>query len=155
MFSHLPGPALIVFQGLPASGKTDRAKREILAVRPGRIVRVNRDDLRRSMCVKPNYEQDQEERVTTAQHAMVRALLASGAVVIVDDTNLVAARVATLRAIAFEVGADYRLVDDFLQVPLATCIERDAMRNPSEVVGKDVILSMWQRFLTERESRTA
>lgn len=157
MFSHLAGPALILFQGLPASGKTERAKREILAVRPGRIVRVNRDDLRRSMCVKPTFDRDlrtlQEERVTVAQHAMIRALLNDDAVVIVDDTNLISAHVTILQAIAAELGADFRLVDDFLTVSPEECIERDKHRVPSEMVGETVILSMWHRFLAERESR--
>lgn len=153
MLDDLQGPALAVFRGLPASGKTTEAKRLVLAAPEGHVVRVNRDDLRRSMYVTPTYGRVQEERVTAAQHAMIEVLLQQGAVVISDDTNLIDLYLETLRDIAFSRGAKFVVVDDFLRVPLSECLSRDEMRNPAEQVGRDVILSMWQRYVAQQESK--
>lgn len=149
LFEGLAGPALVVFRGLPASGKTERAKQEVLARPPGEVVRVNRDDLRRSLCIRPNYEQPQEDRVSVAQYAMITALLRDGAVVISDDTNLNGAHVATLRAIAALHDASFHVVDDFLAVSPEECIERDRHRGPGEFVGETVIMSKWWRYLAD------
>jgi tRNA uridine 5-carbamoylmethylation protein Kti12 len=149
----LQGPALVVFRGLPASGKTTEAKRLILAAPEGHVVRVNRDDLRRSMYVTPTYGQVQEEGVTAAQHAMIEALLQRGAVVISDDTNLIDVYLQTLWDIAFVFSAKFVVVDDFLRVSPSRCVSRDGVRAPAERVGRDVILSMWQRYLTQQEGK--
>lgn len=139
-------PVLVITRGLPASGKTTWAKQQVLT-RQGLAVRVNRDDLRRMMFVRQDYSRHQESRVTVAQHAMVTELLRTGSTVICDDTNLDLARVATLRAFAAANHARFHVVDDFLRVPLAECIQRDSFRDPAEQVGEEVILSMWQRHL--------
>ena len=73
---------------LPASGKTTWAKAQVAAVPPGRVVRVNRDDLRLMLHGEPHHIGVTEQQITAAQHNAIRALLADGVTVIVDDTNL-------------------------------------------------------------------
>lgn len=150
LYKMLRSPTLVVFQGLPASGKTTRAKQEVLAAPSSRVVRVNRDDLRWSLCVKPDYSLEQEELITAAQYAMLTALLRQNVIVISDDTNLRGMHVATLRAIAEEAGAGFHLVNGFLTVGLDECVRRDKARPPGQFVGEEVISRMWHRFTAEQ-----
>jgi predicted kinase len=138
-------PTLIVTRGLPGSGKTTWA-RQRLGTDMVRAARINRDDLRRSLHGGLVGADWAERQVTLAQHAAVAELLRSGVDVICDDTNLRARVVRSFAEIARDCGADF-VVRDFTDVPLDVCIERDAVRPPSEQVGADVITGMWRRYL--------
>jgi predicted kinase len=133
-------PALFYTVGLPASGKSTKA-REMVKNNP-RLVRVNRDDLR-LMLHEGRFSNGNEKAVTLMQHAMIRAALEDGRDVIVDDTNFNPRTVTKLEQIADEFNGCQRL--DFTHVPLRECIARDAKRERS--VGEDVIRSMWERYL--------
>jgi predicted kinase len=135
-------PKLLVLRGLPASGKSTYA-RELLASCPaGSALRINNDELSLMMFGSAYAKSEHSGNLL----GRVRANLVREAfrnhydLVIVDNTNLVAKGVASLRKLAGECGADFELDDSFLDVPLAVCLERNAGReNP---VPENVIIEM-------------
>jgi predicted kinase len=135
---------LLITRGLPASGKTTFARK----LQP-RVVRVNRDDLRRMLHGRRLYTQSAEGQVTTAQRAAVEALLRAHADVIVDDTNLRAKTVRDWAELAAGFGATFE-VHDFTDVPVDECIRRDADRPADDQVGEEGIRRMHDRYLAGR-----
>jgi predicted kinase len=141
---------LWITRGLPASGKSTWARKQLATRTLGEIVRLNRDDLRR-MALDPSYRQPvyaAERRISAARDAALGALLGSGCDVIVDDTNLRAKFVRELMAVAAKAGAEVEVVD-FLDVPLGECVRRDQERDPMERVGWQVIHDMHSRYLAQ------
>jgi predicted kinase len=138
-------PTLIITRGLPASGKTTRA-RAWVAEDPARRCRVNRDDVRAMMHAGRLGTPDQERQVTVLRDAAVAALLRKGVDVICDDTLLPARHARDLRRVAQLASAGFQ-VWDMTDVPLQVCIERDAARTWPAFVGEPVIRDMWTRFL--------
>lgn len=141
---------LFITRGLPASGKSTWARKQLASRELGSIARLNRDDLRR-MGLDPEYRRPvyhAERRISTIRDAALGALLAAGCDVIVDDTNLRAKYVRELLAIASKADADVKCVD-FLDVPLDECIRRDAERSGAEQVGEEVIRKMHGQFLAQ------
>jgi predicted kinase len=136
---------LIVTRGLPGSGKTTYAR----TLQP-RVVRVNRDDLRRMLHGARFLTQWAEWQVTIAQRAQVEALLRAGADVCVDDTNLRSRTVREWARLAASLDATFE-VYDFTHVPLEECLRRNAMRPLQERVDEDVIRSMHERFIAGRD----
>jgi predicted kinase len=135
---------LLITRGLPASGKTTFARK----LQP-RVVRVNRDDLRRMLHGERLFTQWAEGQVTRAQRAVVEELLRARADVIVDDTNLRAKTVREWAELAARFGASFE-VHDFTDVPLAECVRRDAERSGDDRVGEDAIRRMHERYLAGR-----
>ncbi|GAB1642788.1 AAA family ATPase [Krasilnikovia sp. MM14-A1259] len=135
---------LLITRGLPASGKTTFARK----LQP-RVVRVNRDDLRRMLHGARLFTQTAEAQVTHAQRAAVEALLRARADVVVDDTNLRAKTVREWAELAARFDATFE-VHDFTDVPLDECIRRDAERDEQDRVGEDAIRRMHQRYLAGR-----
>src|SRR4051794_5259787 len=135
---------LLITRGLPASGKTTFARK----LQP-RVVRVNRDDLRRMLHGDRLYAQWSEAQVTHAQRAMVEALLRAHADVIVDDTNLRNKTVREWAEMAVRLGATFE-VHNFTDVPLEECIRRDVSRPLDDRVGEDAIRRMHARYLAGR-----
>lgn len=138
---------LTVTRGLPASGKTTYAKHLLELAEPGSLVRMNRDDLRASMHGKGHYVHDTEKQITLVQHGGIEALLRAGVSVVVDDTNLRSRNLRSLAELAWKTEAEFA-VEDFTDVPLMTCLERNAKR--ADAVPDDVILKMHQRYLAGR-----
>ncbi|MBL7255132.1 phosphatase domain-containing protein [Paractinoplanes lichenicola] len=132
---------LLITRGLPASGKTTFAR----TLQP-RVVRVNRDDLRRMLHGRRLYTDWAEAQVTLAQRTTVDALLRTGASVIVDDTNLRDDAVRRWVRMAARHGARFE-VHDFTDVPLEECLRRDATRSEDERVGADGIRRMHETYL--------
>jgi len=135
---------LLITRGLPASGKTTFARK----LQP-RVVRVNRDDLRRMLHGERLYTQWAEGQVTHAQRATVEALLRAHADVIVDDTNLRNKTVREWAELAARLGAQFE-VHDFTDVPLEECIRRDVSRPAGDQVGEEAIRRMHARYLAGR-----
>jgi predicted kinase len=135
---------LLITRGLPASGKTTFARK----LQP-RVVRVNRDDLRRMLHGERLYTQWSESQVTHAQRAAVEALLRAHADVIVDDTNLRNKTVREWAEMAARLGASFE-VHDFTDVPLEECIRRDVSRPAEDQVGEEAIRRMHARYLAGR-----
>ncbi len=145
-------PQIVICRGLPASGKTTYAKQWV-AESPTTRARSNRDDLRQSLFGTEGVLPFADEQViTTVQQASVKALLASGKDVIVDDTNL---RLKFARAwadLAAKAGARFEVNDNFLSVPVDVCVERDETRyiRGGRYVTEDVIRSIHSKFRPDR-----
>lgn len=136
--------SLTITRGLPASGKTTYARALVAA--DVNTVRVNRDDLRQNLFGADRLAYEQEQIVTTAQRASVRALLESGRSVVVDDTHL---RLRFARAwadLAQELGVEFKVVD--LDTSPDECVKRDEGRfyGGDRYVGEAVIRDLAKRF---------
>jgi predicted kinase len=143
-------PTLTITRGLPASGKSTWAREQLRTVAL-RAARINRDDLRQTMHEGFSGAGWAERQVTLAQHAAIAALLRSGVDVICDDTNLGSRVVRDLVDLAADCDAEL-VVQDFTDVPVDVCIERDRLRSPADRVGEQVIRDMHQRYLAHRPS---
>lgn len=132
---------LTMTRGLPGSGKTQWAI-ETAAKTPGTSV-VCKDDLR-DMLHNGKYSRGNEKIVLDVRDITVAAILARGNDVIVADTNFAPQHEEVLLAIAINYGATF-VVKDFTDVPLATCLARDAKRD--KPVGSKVIRGMWEKYL--------
>lgn len=137
---------LIITRGLPGSGKSTWAK-DWVAAGQGWRLRANRDDLRGMLYGRSGVlERELEEQVTQTQRAIVSAALKSGQDVVVDDTNLRLRFAREWAKFAHIEGVEFEVNDDFLKVPLSTCVERDAQREGLARVGAVVIHRMHQQF---------
>jgi predicted kinase len=128
---------LIITRGLPASGKTSWA-RAWVAAEPGKRVRVNRDDLRAQLFKTPDYSRTQEQAVTVASRAMVKALLIAGFDVVADDMNLRNAYVREWARFVHGTGAELNVIE--FPISVEEAIERDAKR--TKPVGETAIRRM-------------
>ena len=134
--------SLVICRGLPGSGKSFWAKAQIATNK--NIVRVNRDDIR-TMLV-PGYQHGNfrlEDVVTDASQSAVKSALKAGFDAIVDDTNMSDRAVNGWVAIAKEAGVELKF-QDFTDVPVETCIQRDYMRGTQGQpwIGSQVIKKM-------------
>ncbi len=132
---------VILTRGLPGSGKSTWARSQV-AAQPGRIIRVNKDDIR-AMLHDSRWSEANEVLVERVRDQTILAGLDHGCDVIVDDTNLAPrhfAHIATLVA-----GRAVISVHDFIDVPIEECIRRDRERDRS--VGERVIREMFDRHL--------
>lgn len=137
---------LYMTKGLPASGKTTWSKQMIHTHKAGEVVRINKDDLR-AMMHDSRFDRDRTEKlVLTMRDAMIRAALADKftSIVIIDDTNFAPQHEQQLRQLADEMRAEFR-IQDFTDVPVKDCIERDLKRPNS--VGHKVINGMNMRYI--------
>jgi tRNA uridine 5-carbamoylmethylation protein Kti12 len=144
-------PTLVIYRGLPASGKTHQAReilhRAVAVGLRGTILRINRDDFR-AMALDYAYRAPEgpiEDAITVATHAAIRALLTAGISVICDDTNLHADHVAVLVRLAVDTGAHYEIRDLTRTVSLDVCLRRDALR--PRPVGEQAIRAMHDRHI--------
>lgn len=143
-------PKLIITRGMPASGKTTKA-RAWVAEDPVRRARVNRDDVRTmvhdSVFVKQDSDNPGTERaIQSARDALVTAFLKRGLDVVVDDTNLPTRVARDLRRLAVLAGADFE-VWDLTNVPYEECVRRNAERSGRARVPDDRMLDMYRRFV--------
>lgn len=142
---------LWITRGLPASGKTQWARKLLDKTEPhGSVIRLNRDDLRR-MGLPTDYRVPQhaaENAISVLRDSALAALLTAGRDVICDDTNLRARYVRDLMVIARDAGAAVEVVD-FTDVPVEECIRRDALRTGPEYVGETVIRGMHAKSLAQ------
>ena len=141
---------LVIFRGLPGSGKTTLA-RAWVAEDPANRARVNRDDLRAMLHDGVFLGKDTERQVVAARNRTIRRLLESGIDVVCDDTNLPADTVRELAQIALAAGASWQ-VRDLTDVPVELCILRDDDRGAGggRFVGRQVIVKMYESFLKGR-----
>lgn len=132
--------------GLPASGKSTWA-REQVEKSSGKIVRVNKDDLR-AMLHNSKFSSANENQVLRIRDSIILDTLSCNKTVIVDDTNFHPKHEKTLREYAELHSAEFE-IKSFTDVPLSECLARDAIRpNP---VGAKVIKKMYNDYLKEPE----
>ena len=134
---------IIITRGLPASGKSTWASKQVREAENNGVVRVNKD-LLRTMLHADRHGKGTEAQVLKARDAIISTFLRSGVDVIVDDTNFAEHHIEKLGKLAERHGAEV-VIEDFTHVDIETCIERDSKRtNP---VGRDVIVEMYHRYL--------
>ena len=127
---------LTIMRGLPASGKSTRAK-EIVET-AGNTVRINKD-LLRTMLHFDKWLPRNEGKTHDAAHALAQYFLAHNVNVIIDDTNLNPQTIETWKSVALKMKASIEYVD-MTGVSVEECIARDAQRE--KAVGRRVIECM-------------
>lgn len=128
---------VILTTGLPGSGKSTWAK-NFLDQTTGQFVLTSRDDIRKMLGCFPIGNKDQENLVSKIQDDVIVKAINAGYCVIVHDTNLNSKSPTRIKKL-FDGDVQF-MVADFTNVPVETCIERDAQReNP---VGEKVIRNM-------------
>lgn len=137
---------VIIPRGIPGAGKTTWVKDQLSKHTPGTAVRISNDDLSAMLFGQPWGTFFSSDTIRESLHNlrinMLRTLLKQDGIetVYVDNTNLAMRTVRSLEKVAQAEGAEFVVIDDFLNVSLNECIERDAKReNP---VGADVIRKM-------------
>ena len=124
---------LYMLKGLPASGKTTRAKQMVeLGVK-----RVNRDELR-LMVDSGVYNKDNERLIRQIAKNTLIEILVNGYDAVIDNTNLKPSDEEEWRKFAHRWATKFVVVD--MGTDLDECIRRDRLReNP---VGEEAIRSM-------------
>lgn len=125
---------IIIMQGLPASGKSTRAKEIIKET--GNTVRINKD-LIRKMLHFDKWTGNNENLTRKIARAIAKeALLYRN--VIIDDTNLNLGTLQSWKDLAKELNVSYEIIE--MATPIGECLQRDALRN--DRVGSHVIIQM-------------
>ncbi len=127
-------PKLYIMQGLPASGKSTKAK-EI--VERGNTVRVNKD-LIRTMLHFDKFDGKNEKYTSLVEEYVADCALDNDLNVVVDDTNLNPKVMDKWIKLAIDRGINHEVV--VMDTPIGECLSRDATRSLS--VGRDVIIKM-------------
>lgn len=133
---------IIILKGLPASGKSTWAKKQV-AEFPSLYKRINKDDLR-AMLDDSKWSKQNERFVLRVRNMMIEEALQDGFNPIVDDTNFNPIHEDTIKKIADkypDVSVEVKMFD----TPLAECLARD--KNRANSVGEKVIRDMWIRYL--------
>lgn len=134
---------IIITKGLPASGKSTFARKWV-AESPKNRVQVEKDQIRKNGELFKggayDYKRGDESTVLRERDKMIRRALNEGKDVVVSDTNLVSKHINQITNIAKEYNAEVE-VKAFLDIPIATLIDRDAAREDS--VGEQVIRRMF------------
>lgn len=126
-----------ILHGLPASGKSTWANK--LCVDYPNFQRVNKDDIR-AMMHDSRFSRKNEFATVRVRDATIVQLLLLGFDVVVDDTNLQPYHIQTIHTMADSFGATITVFH--FDVPIDTCIARDAARPEGERVGRAIIERM-------------
>lgn len=136
---------ILIMCGLPASGKSTWAKNFI--GKNDKYVIVSRDSFRLMLKNQDFCEPNIEALITKLVNTSIEHALAAKQNVIYDATNL---KLRSINEIINEFGDVADIEYMFFDVPLKTCLERDALR--PKPVGVEVIKRMNKDFLTLRDS---
>jgi len=124
---------IILLKGLPGSGKSTYVEK-LMQENPGKYKRVGKDFLR-NMLDDGRWSKHNEKFVLNLRDHVILKALEGGNHVIVDDTNLHPRHEARIRQIT--KGLAEVQIEDFTDVDVEVCIERDLQRCHS--VGEKVI----------------
>ena len=122
---------MLILVGVSGSGKSTFA-RSYCARLCGKGMIISRDHIRKMFAAPLD-----ENLVTQLMHTLIRQGIRAGKQIIIDNTNLRSAYIKQFYKQYKNLVADIRV--RCFDVPLATCITRDANRHPEEKVGEDVI----------------
>lgn len=128
---------VVLTTGLPGSGKSTWAIAEQAKDSDGTVL-TSRDDIRKMIGCFPVGTKDQEELVSKIQDSAIVLGVKAGKRVIVHDTNLNQKSPKRIKRL-FDGDVQF-YVADFTDVPVETCIARDALRE--QPVGEKVIRNM-------------
>ena len=134
---------VIILKGLPASGKSTWAKKQINKYK-GRYKRVNKDELR-AMLDDSNWSPANEKMVLAIRDKIILEGLEGGNHIIVDDTNLAPKHEEHIKQL---VKGKAECEVKFFEITIEQAINRDLKRSAS--VGEKVIKSMYNQFLKEK-----
>lgn len=137
---------VILTKGLPGSGKSTWSK-NLIDKHPNKYKRINKDDLR-LMLDNSKHSKDNENFVLQVRDAMILMAIENDKHVIIDDTNLAPKHEERIKQLI--KGKAELVIQDFTDVSLKTCIERDLKRSVS--VGEKVIRDMYKQFLLKIET---
>lgn len=126
---------LIIMKGLPASGKSIKAKELMKTM--GNTVRINKD-LLRTMLHFDVFNGRNEGITKDAAIVLAETFLKLGQNVIIDDTNLNPNTMYSWQNMGHILGAKVEVVK--MDTPIEECLVRDAQREKS--VGNTVIKNM-------------
>lgn len=130
---------MIIMQGLPASGKSTRAK-ELVA--QGNTVRINKD-LLRTMLHFDKFTGPNEGKTRQAARELAKVFLTNNTNVIIDDTNLNEGTLQSWKDLAMELGA--KIAYERIEADVFECVRRDEKRAEGgceKAVGASVIVGM-------------
>ena len=130
---------LVMMRGLPASGKSTKAKEIVEG--GGNFVRVNKD-LLRTMLHFDKWSGKNESVTQKVEDALVTQLVHDGFNVVIDDCNLGDKHLLHWSMQAINLGAKFEVIDVDTSVPI--CVMRDV--NREKRVGLDVIVRMAMQY---------
>jgi len=136
---------VILTIGLPASGKTTWAKKE-LEENPSKYKRINKDDLRAMLDGK--WTPASEKFILQSRDTLIEQALRDGFSVIVDDTNLNPSHLRNIILLVerfnLDTSKDVKVETRFFNTSVSDCIVRDKQRPNG--VGEKVIYNMYNQF---------
>lgn len=142
---------IIMTIGVPGSGKTFWAHQR-QKDNPGKYKLVSKDDLR-LLLDGGVWSKENEEFLLEIRDSIIIKSIEKGYDVIVHDTNFGDRHFRDISALASSLSNEKRNITvetkDFTDVPLKTCLERDALRGEKSV-GKKVILDMYTKYLLNK-----
>lgn len=127
---------MIIMKGLPASGKSTKAKELVEKYQP--CVRLNKD-LLRTMLHYDMWSGPKERNTRDASRELAKYFLSNSVNVVIDDTNLNPSTVQSWVDLAKENNAKIEYCD-LTNVDVRECLFRDAGR--TKPVGYSVIIKM-------------
>jgi predicted kinase len=133
---------IVMLKGLPASGKTTFAKK---LIEDQGFKRINKDDLR-AMIDFSKWSKQNEKMIVRVRDQLITMYLDEGYSVVIDDTNFNPIHHVTFKNIAEHYNIPFEVIDDFLEVPVQECIERDLKRGDKSV-GRKVIEGMYWKYV--------
>lgn len=139
---------LTITRGIPGSGKTSWAKDQQNSTDEWTVL-VSRDDFRGMLYNASHGKLSHiaEKMITDMEAEVVHEALVAGHNVIEHSMNLRSSYVRAWKELAQRAGAEFE-IKDFTNVPLSTCVERDAARVHS--VGAEVIKDIYTRFVHKK-----
>jgi tRNA uridine 5-carbamoylmethylation protein Kti12 len=137
---------VILFKGLPGSGKTTEA-RKIMNSHKGKYKRINKDDLR-AMFDNGHFSFESIEMTLDIRDAVMLYFICKGFNVIIDDTNLAPINekriTDTLKSFINNKKVEI-IIKDLTKIHLDICIKRDKLReNP---IGAKIIRKMYNKYI--------
>lgn len=136
---------VILTIGLPASGKTTWAKKQ-LEENPSKYKRINKDDLRAMLDGK--WTPASEKFILQSRDTLIEQALRDGFSVIVDDTNLNPSHLRTINLLVerfrLDTSKDVTVETKFFNTPIDDCIVRDKQRPNG--VGEKIINNMYNQY---------
>lgn len=125
----MTAPECVILVGLPGAGKTTLCRRQFSA-----YTHISKDAF-------PRHARDKQAR----QDAAVRAALAAGRSLVVDNTNVTPAERAAIITIAREFGA--RVVGYYVQATAREAVARNERREGHARVPKVAIFTSAKRLV--------
>lgn len=134
-------PRFIMTFGIPGSGKSTWAKK--FQKENPRFVRINNDEIR--LNIFGNVFNDKDTKVLNElREKMIDCLMLNGRDIILDNANVALKYHTLYKTKCFHFGYDF-ITEDFSNVPIDVCIERNNKRE--NIVPEKIIRDMYNNML--------